>query len=322
MQSVTGPIAADQLGVTLVHEHVLIDMYEVSLNSVGVLLHEPTAIDELGLLRKAGGVTLVDQTTHGLHPDFEALRRVSLATGVQIIAGTGVYWRRFRPTWVESLTEDELAARFVTELTVGQGATGIRAGVIGEIATGHRDIDDVEARVFRAAAAAQGATGASIATHALFTSIGLAQLDLLERAGADPARVLIGHADTCPDEAYHAAVLARGAWLGFDTVGQLDKATDDWRADRIAELAGRGYLGRLLISSDVCKRPALSVNGGGGYAFVLTDFVARLRARGLTEADVDALLVTNPARFLAPTNDRPHALDQPRTAPDRNPETR
>lgn len=299
VQTVTGPIAADDLGVTLIHEHVLIDMYEASLNSAGVLLDEPTAIDELALLRQAGGVTLVDQTTVGLHPDLEALRRISLATGVRIIAGTGVYWRRFRPAWVEALSEEEVTARFVTELEVGSGTSGIRAGLIGEIATGHRDIDDVEARVLRAAAAAQRVTRAPIATHALFTSIGLVQLDLLERAGADPARVVIGHADTCPDEEYHAAILKRGAWLGLDTIGQIDKATDDWRADRIVDLVGRGHLGRLLISSDVCKRPALSANGGGGYGHVLTDFLPRLRARGLSDRDIEELLVDNPRRFLA-----------------------
>ena len=299
VQTVTGPIASDELGVTLIHEHVLLDMYEVTLNAAGVLLDESLAIAELGPFRAAGGVTLVDQSSIGLNPDLEGLRRISLATGVRIIASTGVYWRRFRPAWVDALSESALAARFVTDLTVGSPANGIRAGLIGEIATGHRDIDEVEARVFRAAASAQRTTGASIATHALFTPIGLAQLDLLERAGADPARVAIGHADTCSDEAYHRAVLERGAWLGFDSIGQLDKTSDDWRADRIADLAGRGHLERLLISSDVGKRPALKAFGGGGYAHVLIDFVPRLQARGLSMRDVETLLVDNPRRFLS-----------------------
>ncbi len=298
VETVTGPIAAADLGFTLVHEHLLIDMYEVSLNSAGVLLDEGAAAEELSLFRAAGGMTVVDQTTIGLHPDWEGLRRISLATGVQVIAGAGVYWHRFRPAWVESLTEAELGARFVTELAEGVGPSGIRAGLIGEIATGHRGIDPVEARVLRAAALAQRETGAPIATHALFTRIGLDQLDVLEAAGADPAKVLIGHADTCPDESYHLAVLERGAWLGFDTVGQADKATDDWRADRIAAYAAGGHLDRVLISSDVCKRPALVRNGGGGYATVLRDFVPLLRSRGLTQDDITRLLVVNPRSFF------------------------
>ena len=297
--TVTGPVSAADLGLTLVHEHLLIDMYEVSLNSATVLLDESEASEELMLFRTAGGVTVVDQTTVGLHPDWDGLRRISLATGVRIVAGTGVYWRRFRPAWVESMTEDALTRRFVTELEDGVGPDRIRAGIIGEIATGHREIDATEARVLRAAAAAQRQTGAPIATHALFTAIGLDQLRILEAAGADPGKVLIGHADTSLDDAYHLAVLERGAWLGFDTIGQLDKTTDDQRADRVMSLVARGHLDRILLSSDVCKRPALVRNGGGGYAHVLVDFVPRLRERGLPESGIQRLLVDNPRDFLA-----------------------
>lgn len=298
VETVTGPMTTADLGVTLIHEHLLIDMYEVSLNSAGVLLDERAAVEELSLFREAGGVTLVDQTTIGLNPDWQGLRRISLATGTRIIAGTGIYWHRFRPPWVESMSVEDLCARFVTELVNGVGPDSIKAGLIGEIATGHREIDPIEALVFQAAAAAQRATGAPIATHALFTRIGLAQLDLLETAGADPAKVVIGHADTCPDTSYHRTLLERRAWLGFDTIGQTDKATDDWRADRLAEYASLGYMDRILISSDVCKRPALVRNGGGGYAHVLHDFVPLLRARGFSADDVRQLLVENPRRFF------------------------
>jgi predicted metal-dependent phosphotriesterase family hydrolase len=298
VQTVTGPLSIDDLGLTLVHEHLIVDMYEPSLNALGVLLDERAATEELALFGEAGGGTVVDQTTVGLNPDFEALRRISEASGVRIVAGTGIYWRRFRPAWVEPMTEGELADLFIGDLTEGRGPSRIRAGIIGEIATGHRDIDDVEARVLRAAAAAQNATGVPIATHALFTRIGLDQLDVLEAAGANPGGILVGHADTCPDERYHEAILERGAWLGFDTVGQLDKTTDDWRADRIAALAELGHLGRILISSDVCKRPALSRNGGGGYAHVIRDFVPRLSARGFGDAEIRQLLVENPRRLF------------------------
>lgn len=298
IQTVTGPVEADELGLTLIHEHLLIDMYEASLNSAGVLLDETAAAEELALFRDAGGRTVVDQTTIGLHPDWDGLRRISIASGVRIVAGTGVYWHRFRPGWVDALDTAALAARFVADLIEGSGPDRIRAGLIGEVATGHRSVDAVERRVLEAAAAAQAATGAPIATHAIFTSIGLDQLAILEAAGADPAKVLIGHADTTADPAYHRAVLARGAWLGIDTIGQLDKATDEWRADLVADLVAAGYLDQILLSSDVCKRPALVRNGGGGYGHVLADFVPRLAARGLGDDDIRRLLVANPRRFL------------------------
>jgi phosphotriesterase-related protein len=313
VQTVTGPVPASELGVTLMHEHVFLDIYEVTLNSVGVLLDRPTAEAELSAFREAGGRTLVDQTTVGLNPDPQALRQVAIASGVHIVAGTGVYWHRFRPSWVETLTESQLRDRFVTELREGIAGSDVRAGIIGEVATGHRTIDPVERRVFRAAAAAHRETGALIATHALFTAIGLEQLDVLEEAGADPRRVLIGHADTNPDLTYHLAVLERGAWLGFDTWGQDDKASDSWRAARVADLAGRGFLDRILISSDVCKRPALRANGGTGYAHVLTQGVPRLVALGFSQSEIDQLLVHNPRQALAGTTIR----EQPAPAPSR-----
>ena len=68
IQTGTGPIDAADLGLTLIHEHVFVDMYEASLNSAGVLLDEPMAADELARFRAVGGVTIVDQTTLGLHP--------------------------------------------------------------------------------------------------------------------------------------------------------------------------------------------------------------------------------------------------------------
>jgi phosphotriesterase-related protein len=299
IQTVTGPVDVAELGTTLVHEHVFIDMYEPSLSSAGVLLDEGTAIDELHHLRAAGGMTIVEQTTLGLHPDRPALRRVSEATSVNIVAGTGIYWHRFRPSWVDELSEDDMTERFVTDLQEGLDADGIRAGLIGEIASGHREIDPVEARALRAAARASIVTGVPIATHAVFTPIGLEQLDVLEAAGADLRIVVIGHADTCPDPDYHDAVLARGAWLAFDTIGQTDKASDAWRADRLTALADAGHLDRILISSDVCKRPALRLFGGDGYTVVLDTFLPLLRERGFGDAEIERLLVTNPANMLA-----------------------
>lgn len=299
VQTVAGELDADAMGVTLVHEHVLIDMYEVSMNAAGVLMDEDVATAELGLFRAAGGRTIVEQTTLGLHPDLEGLRRISLASEVNIIAGVGVYWRKFRPPWVDQASDEELERFFMDALVDGLGLSRIRAGIIGEVATGHRDIDQVEGRVLQAAARAQRATGVAIATHALFTTVGLAQLDILEAAGADTTRVVIGHADTCRSAAYHDEILARGAWIAFDTIGQEDKDSDAWRADQVARLADRGLLDQVLISSDVCKRPALVKYGGAGYGHVLVEFAARLRDRGFGDAELAQLLVENPRRMLS-----------------------
>jgi predicted metal-dependent phosphotriesterase family hydrolase len=98
VQTVTGPVPSDQLGVVLPHEHLIVDTYDVRRNSEGVLLDHQMAIDEVALFRKAGGDTIVDQTVYGLHPDPEGLRDISEKTGVKIIAGTGFYWETYYPS--------------------------------------------------------------------------------------------------------------------------------------------------------------------------------------------------------------------------------
>ena len=112
--------------------------------------------------------------------------------------------------------------------------------------------------------------------------------------------------------------MARGAWLAFDTIGQIDRASDAWRADRLAALADAGHLGRLLVSSDACKRPALTLFGGKGYAHVIDSILPVMRKRGFVDAEIDQLLVANPRAMLTGTEPSAH----PRTAPDRKPDTR
>jgi phosphotriesterase-related protein len=299
VQTVLGEVAVEDLGFTLPHEHLLIDLYELTMSSQLMLGDEALAAAELARFRDAGGRTLVDQTVYGMHPEPEALARISRATGVSIVAGTGVYWEKFHPPWVRDLSEAELTALFVHDLTAGFGETGIRAGLLGEIGSGHRAITPAEARVFRAVAAAQREVPVPIATHALFTRIGLAQADLLEAAGADLEKVVIGHADTNADLAYHEELLRRGVWVAYDCVGQLDKQSDEDRADALMELVRRGWLGRLLISMDVAKRGALHRYGGGGYDHLSTAFLPLLRERGADDATIDALTRANPRALFS-----------------------
>jgi phosphotriesterase-related protein len=177
--------------------------------------------------------------------------------------------------------------------------TDILAGIIGEIGTGHRSISPAEQRAFRACAAAQREVPVPISTHALFTRIGMDQLNCLEAAGADLDHVLIGHIDTTPDVDYHEEVLKRGVWIGYDSVGQLDKQTDERRAAAIAELANRGYLDRIIVSSDVGKRAALQAYGGDGYTHVGVTFLPLLSAAGLSDQQIQQLMVGNPKTLFS-----------------------
>jgi phosphotriesterase-related protein len=298
VQTVTGTVSTDDLGFVLPHEHVLHDLYELTMNSQLILCDKRVARFELQAYRDAGGRTLVDQTIHGLNPDPESLAEIAADVGLNIIAGTGFYWEKFHPPWLAEMSESEIVALLVRELTAGIAGTSVKAGIIGEIGSHHRRISPAEARVFRAAAAAQLEVPVPIATHALFTRIGLEQVRLLESAGADLDRTVIGHADTNPDVDYHEDLLRTGVWIAYDCVGQLDKQTDEARADALMELVRRGWRHRLLVSMDVAKRGALKSYGGGGYAFLIESFLPLLRERGADEALIDTLTRENPRRLF------------------------
>ena len=294
IQTVTGPISPEALGFVLPHEHVFHDLYEITMNSQLIFSDERVARAELQMFKDAGGNTLVDQTVHGLHPNPELLAQVARDLALNIIAGTGFYWEKFHPVWLESMSDRQIVDLLVRDLTEGFGTTGIKAGILGEIGSHHRKISPAEERVFRAVAAAQREVGVPISTHALFTRIGMAQVRLLESAGADLDKVVIGHVDTTPDVDYHEELLRTGVWIAYDAIGQLDKQSDDHRADAIMELVKRGWKDRLLLSTDVGKRGALKSYGGGGYTFVNDSFLPRLRARGADDELIDTLTRHNP----------------------------
>ena len=298
VQTVLGEIAPAELGFTLPHEHVFHDLYDITLNSHMILSDARVARDELGIYVQKGGRTIVDQTVHGLNGDPELLREVAADVGVNIVAGTGFYWERFHPTWLADMSETEIVRLLVTDLTEGFAGTDVVAGVIGEIGTHHRAISPTEARVIRACAAAQRETHVPISTHALFTRIGMEQARAFADAGADLDKLVIGHVDTTPDVDYHEELVRFGVWIAYDAIGQLDKQSDEQRADAIVELIGRGHRDRILLSTDVGKRGALHAYGGQGYDHVITGFLPLLRDRGLSQDDIDAMTIDNPRQLF------------------------
>jgi predicted metal-dependent phosphotriesterase family hydrolase len=300
VMTVRGPMAAADLGPTLPHEHLFIDLVR-EYRGNGLLHDESLAVEEVARFRVAGGATIVDCTSEGLGRDPAALLRVSSATGVNVVMGSGHYRRPYlEEARLDRQSVDEIAADIVRDLMEGVGGSGIRAGIIGEIGC-DRYIGALEERVFRAAARAHRQTGATITTHAARWPVGDAQLDLLAEEGVDPGRVIIGHCDMVPDPAYHERLARRGAWVEFDTV----QGADDWDTERrllwIRALFDAGLEGRLLLSQDVCLTSDLAAHGGPGYAYLFTAFRERLLAAGFPDASLRLLFEQNPQRALSGT---------------------
>jgi phosphotriesterase-related protein len=200
---------------------------------------------------------------------------------------------------------DTRTERLVREITLGVGATGIRAGILGEVALASGPLDPRTAGVLRATARASRRTGAAIVLGgpAPVESVARA-LDLLAGEGADTGRVVVGGADPLArDPAALERLLARGVMLQFDMLGRYphvrSRSDDTEVAQAVVALVRAGHAGRILLSQDVRTKLQLASYGGTGYAFVLRQFVPYLESLGLSRAEIETLLVANPARLLA-----------------------
>jgi len=297
--TVLGPVAADTLGIVLPHEHLLCDMRRVTGNFDHLVDDAMLAIKEVKQFKDAGGTSVVDVTSWGLGRDPRTLQHISQETGLHIVMGCGWYRGPFLPERIERANANELAAEIVRDLTEGADDTGIRAGIIGEIGADKDYISPAEERVFRAAARAHNQTGAAITTHAFLYPVGLDQLDILQEEGADLRRVIVGHCDTYLSLDYHEAIVKRGAYVQYDDIGKRYHCPDERRIAALIELIRRGYVSQILLSSDVCLRSHLHLNGGIGYDHVLAKFLPALREAGVSEEQIEMMTVENPKRVLA-----------------------
>jgi phosphotriesterase-related protein len=253
---------------------------------------------------------VVELTPIGIGRDPGKLREIAVASGVHVVCGIAFYDQSTIPAWVVSATVDEVADYFVRH--VEEGEDGVRAGLIGELAshnepvanmTGYR-LEPLELKVFEAAAQAQRRTGVAISTHASLGRAGHAQLNVLEEAGADLTRVVIGHCDAHwhedieRDLEYYLPILERGAFCQFDMIGWESLAPDQARAERLAALVRLGHAGKISLSTDTCRLSQMHANGGRGYDYLWTSFLPRLRRLGVTDSEINQMLCDAPRSFL------------------------
>lgn len=298
IMTVLGPIPANEMGITLPHEHLLSDLYRVSGDPDHLLNDVLLAIKEVSRFREAGGSTLIDVTSRGLGRRPDVLRRIALETGLHIVMGCGWYRESYFDQEVYEKSANQIADDIVQDITQGIDGTNIRPGIIGEVGCDRDYISPVEERAFRAAARAHKRTGLTIITHSARCGVGLDQLDLLEEESVDLGRVIVSHCDTYPNPDYHEAVARRGAFVEFDTVrGNCEWETEQ-RVHWVTLLMDKGYQRQILLSHDVCMRSHLRAYGGNGYDYLLTGFVPRLLEGGLSQEDANILLIGNPRAAL------------------------
>lgn len=301
VMTVRGPVDPEELGVTLSHEHLLMDAWGIRELYEAILDNEDLAADEAKLFAAAGGGTICEPTNVGLRRDPEGLRRISERSGVHVVMGSGWYRERVYPAYVYEELPDQLADRLVTELVHGVGDTGIKPGFVGEIGTERYHITPAEERVFRAAGRAHRRTGCPIMTHTThWGELALEQLDVLAEEGVNPKNVIISHLGDRIGVSWWLPIADRGAWLDIDNLAFIaGYAPLSVRADNVAELCALGLVDQIMLSSDIAELGQLTFYGGPGYANVINNFLPLLRDRGVTEEQIHTMLVSNPARAFS-----------------------
>lgn len=333
VMTVTGPIDASDLGMTLMHEHVLNDCrcwwhkpkeperqylaggfvcmeilselrQDPFVNRHNITLDdEALAVKELEQFAAVGGRTLVEPTCQGIGRDPLAMRRISAESGLNIVMGAGYYLGSSHPAKVAAMSADDIAAEIVREAVQGVDGTDVKIGLIGEIGVSS-DFTESEKKSLRGAAQAQKLTGLPLMVHLPgWFRLGHQVLDLVEAEGADLRHTVLCHMNPSHDDfAYQSSLAARGAFVEYDMIGmdffyadqQVQCPSDDEAAHGIVRLIDAGYLDRILLSHDVFLKMMLTHYGGNGYAFVPKHFLPRLKRHGVADTALKRLMHDNP----------------------------
>jgi phosphotriesterase-related protein len=314
VQTVQGPVAGEELGVVLAHEHVRFrdeavaaewpDRYDAQAELDAALVAVEAA-------KSRGVQTIVDPTAMFGGRDVRFMKRVADQTGVRIIACTGIYSYDYLPHYFANRDIDVMAAHFVADLQGGVQGTTIRAAFLKCAADAPGVTEHVE-KIHRAVARASVQTGAPIMAHSMpAVATGPRQVEIFEQEGVDLARVQIAHCGDTDDVGYIEQLIDRGVYVGLDRYGLEMFLPIDKRNATAAELLRHGHAERLMISQDYCatidwfpaEAEAVFESQGAirnwSMTLVFDEVVPTLREQGVMDDQTfDTVFVENPKRWL------------------------
>ena len=301
VRTVLGDIPVSQIGVTYMHEHLIIDSPIVSRDFPHIHLPSETeAIAEVNLCRSAGVQTLVDCMPTGSGRSALKLAAISKATGVNIVATAGLHTDRYYlPTdELENMNAEDLAKVFIRDIQVGMEGTEFKAGQLKVVTSGHV-IKDRDRRLFEAVAIAQQITGAPIISHCEHGTGALEQIDLFNSLHIPVHKVTLSHTDKENDIGYHKEILASGINVEYDqSLRQSDQDAPP-SALLMKAMIDAGFIDQIMLGTDGARRSLWSSLGGSpGLAWLYSGWSKKLIEIGLTQGQLDKVFIDNPARTL------------------------
>jgi len=313
VETLRGPVEVDRLGPALMHEHVFV-MQPEALQNYGHVWGESywdedvriaDAVEKLRAVRAAGIETIVDPTAPGLGRFVPRLQRINAEVDLNVIVASGVYAFIELPNFLAYRSHDAIAELFVREIRVGIDDTGVKAAFLKCAVERHGLVGDVP-KILTAVAAAAVETGVPVMVHTnAAAATGILALDALTEAGVDPSRVVIAHAGDSNDLAYLRAIADTGATLGFDRFNIEHFNPDARRIETLLLLLEEGYGDRIHLSHDAAcfidfmiGDPAFA-DEQPTYLHISTKILPMLREEGISDEQIDELMVVNPRRFFA-----------------------
>ena len=318
INSVLGPIKVEDLGSTLIHEHLGVGWpgWELDPQDFDRKKGGAKVTKRLKEIRELGIRSIVDPCPMELGRDPEFAAEMSDKSGIQIVVATGLYNDALGiPMHFRLMDVDGIAEVYVKEIEDGIGKTGIKAGIIKTASGGihgvtppGRGIMDTEIKCLRAAARACNATGAPILCHNdEFEPFGRETLDVFDEEKVDFNKVLIGHACGVGDMRYYFDILERGAWLGFDRFGIEAIASDKMRLASLLGLLSVGF-DRIMMSHDSveCWRGRdtgaldgmIAASPNWNMAHISRNILPAMRKAGVPEETIATLMVNNPRSYF------------------------
>ena len=312
VETVRGPVATSELATTLMHEHLFVLQPE-ALQNYGHVWGESyweedvrvdDAIAKLRAAREAGIRTIVDPTAPGLGRCIPRIQRINAEVDLNIVVASGVYAFLELPNFLHYRPPTAIAELFVREIREGIDDTGVRAAFLKCAVEEHGIVGDIP-KILDAIALAAVDTGVPVMVHTnARAATGTLALAELTRRGVDPARIVVAHAGDSNDLEYLRTIGDTGASLGFDRFNIPHFNPDEDRLRTLLALLGEGYGDRIHLSHDAACFMDFMV-GDPAFADEQPDYLhisrvilPQLRQAGVTEKEIDELMVANPQRFF------------------------
>ena len=313
VETVNGPVEADQLGRTLIHEHFRATD-EATRYQFPHLYDEDAewdaALADADAVKQNGIQTVVEPSAMFLNRDAAFSKRVADETGLQVVLATGIYTYDHLPQPFMNRDEDTIAEIFIHDIEQGIQGTDIKAAFLKCAADEPGVTPNVE-KIHRAVARASLRTGRPIMAHSHAASqTGLEQMRVFEEEGVDPAKIQIAHTGDSDDLDYIEKLLDRGPFIGLDRYGlDMFLPTDKRNATALA-LLERGHAERMFLSQDFCSTidwfpPEVQAQlkeqlvPKWGMTLLFDEVIPYLTDNGMTQEQLDQMMVENPKRWLA-----------------------